>query len=155
MLLAAALDDRGFFSQDENSFKACFSSKLGAFRAIEEALELHKIDFLVALSSISTFGNAGQTNYASANTVLDGQVRKYSNAFSIVTPAISDSATMIGKSDSSVNATRFEHLIPWGYSAKELCDCIKDGLLKMADGPVGLYIPDLDWNLVNQYMGPS
>lgn len=37
----------------------------------------------------------------------------------------------------------------------EICDCLKDGLQKLADGPFWQYIPDLDWSLVQKYTGAS
>lgn len=37
----------------------------------------------------------------------------------------------------------------------EICDCLEDGLQKLADGPFWQYIPDLDWSLVQKYTGAS
>lgn len=37
----------------------------------------------------------------------------------------------------------------------ELCHCIEDGILKLADGDFWLYIPDFDWRTVQKHIGPS
>lgn len=36
-----------------------------------------------------------------------------------------------------------------------ICNCLEDGLRKLADGPFWQYIPDLDWSLVLTNMGPA
>jgi hypothetical protein len=36
-----------------------------------------------------------------------------------------------------------------------ICDCLEDGLRKLADGPFWQYIPALDWSVVQKHMGPS
>ncbi|KAH7907339.1 putative polyketide synthase [Hygrophoropsis aurantiaca] len=155
MLLATVYADRSFFSQTASSFEMSFKPKLGALQALEMVLDLNKMDFLISFSSIATVGNAGQVNYASANTALDGAIRKYRNAFSLVAPAITDSAVVTGRADSEQDPARLQHLLSWGFSTRELCDCIEDGIMKLADGPFGLYIPDLDWDQVQKHLGPS
>ncbi len=37
----------------------------------------------------------------------------------------------------------------------ELCACIEDGILKLRQDPIWQYIPNFDWNLVQENMGPS
>lgn len=64
LLLSGILRDRSFFSQTSESFAAPFSPKTDAFLAIKNAIDISKLDFLIAFSTISTFGNSGQTNYA-------------------------------------------------------------------------------------------
>ena len=65
MLLAAVLNDRSFAAQTCETFEAPLPPKVDAFEAIEHAYDLDTLDFLVTFSSVSgTFGNAGQTNYA-------------------------------------------------------------------------------------------
>ncbi|KAH7904616.1 hypothetical protein BJ138DRAFT_1130883 [Hygrophoropsis aurantiaca] len=155
MFLATVYADCSFFSQTASSFEASFKPKLGALRGLETVLDLNKMDFVVAFSSIATAGNAGQVNYASANTALDGAIQKYRNAFSLVAPAITDSAVVTGRADSEQDPARLQHLLSWGFSARELCDCIEDGIMKLVEGPFVLYIPDLDWNQVQKHLGPS
>jgi Male sterility protein/Phosphopantetheine attachment site len=36
-----------------------------------------------------------------------------------------------------------------------ICDCLEDGIRKLADGPFWQYIPDLDWNIVQKHLGSS
>ncbi|KAF8146231.1 hypothetical protein K438DRAFT_1870247 [Mycena galopus ATCC 62051] len=59
-------------------------------RALEAVVDIASLDFVVSMSSGTTFGNQGQTNYPSANTALDGITKQYPNAFSIATPLIHD-----------------------------------------------------------------
>lgn len=64
MLLAGLVSDRSYFSQTAESFAVPFSPKTDAFLAVNDTIDISKLDFLVAFSSVSTFGNSGQTNYA-------------------------------------------------------------------------------------------
>ncbi|THH02708.1 hypothetical protein EW026_g197 [Hermanssonia centrifuga] len=100
------------------------------------------------------FGNAGQTNYASANTALAGLTKAYRNAFCMVVPIITDSAVTLNE-DTSTRASRITHLTNWGMTSSELCACIEDGILKLRQDPIWQYIPNFDWNLVQENMGPS
>ncbi|PCH38979.1 KR-domain-containing protein [Wolfiporia cocos MD-104 SS10] len=127
MLLSAVLSDRSFWKQDAANFDIVYRPKIQAFEVLESSMDINCLDFLIIFSSISTFGNAGQTNYSAANTVLDGKVSGYRNAFSMVAPAVTD----------------------------KICACLEDGLLLMADKPFDLYIPDLKWDLVQEQLGPS
>ncbi|KAH7928982.1 ketoacyl-synt-domain-containing protein [Leucogyrophana mollusca] len=155
MLLSGVLSDHSFFSQDLNSFDNVFGPKLRAFESLEAGLKIESLDFLITFSSIATFGNAGQTNYSSANTVIEGKTARYKNAFSIVAPAISDTVSVVGRPDQNYQTPRFQHLIPWSYSARELCHCLEDGILRLMDESFKLYVPDLDWTLVKKHLGPS
>lgn len=62
--LAALLSDRTFFSQTTDSFALPFTPKIEAFSVFKNAFDISKLDFFIAFSTISTFGNSGQTNYA-------------------------------------------------------------------------------------------
>ena len=65
MLLSALLNDRIFALHTQETFNIVFPPKVDAFRALESATDLSRLDFVVVLSSISgMFGNPGQTNYA-------------------------------------------------------------------------------------------
>lgn len=62
MLLAVTLSDRSFFLQSEETFSRPFS-KVEAFQVLEKAMNIDDLDFMIAFSSVTSFGNAGQTNY--------------------------------------------------------------------------------------------
>ncbi len=64
MLLSGLISDGIFLSQTEESFEAVFAPKTGAFEALESAVKIEELDFLITFSSLATFGNPGQTNYA-------------------------------------------------------------------------------------------
>ncbi|KAI0749982.1 hypothetical protein C8Q80DRAFT_660233 [Daedaleopsis nitida] len=154
VLLAALLVDGMLNSHTAESFERAFTPKVDAFLALEQTVNLDSLDFLITFSSVSgLFGNPGQTSYAAANSALAGLTRKYRNAFSIVAPLILDSRVLT-LSDDSYNS-RVRHMIKWGMTARDLCDCIGDGIRKLNDGPVWQYIPDLDWKAVRDNMGPS
>ena len=51
----------------------------------------------------------------SANAMLDGLTKPYDNAFSIITPAITDSYTAIRD---NAQAARIKHLTRWGMSSQ-------------------------------------
>lgn len=91
MLLSVVLNDRLFLSHTQATFEGSLAAKKGVFEAIEALLPIESLDFLIAFSSFSTFGNAGQTSYASGKTAVDWMLRKYPNAFSLVAPGILDS----------------------------------------------------------------
>ncbi|KAF8128783.1 hypothetical protein K438DRAFT_1645276, partial [Mycena galopus ATCC 62051] len=77
-----------------DGFTKCFIPKVPSFRALEAVVDIVSLDFVVSMSSGTTFGNQGQTNYpryvVDANTALDGITKQYPNAFSIATPLIHD-----------------------------------------------------------------
>ncbi|KAJ7799753.1 hypothetical protein B0H14DRAFT_3491310 [Mycena olivaceomarginata] len=149
ILLAALWDDRLFLDQDEESFAKCFTSKAGSFRALETAVDIGNLDFVVSMSSGTTFGNQGQTNYTSANTALDGITKKYANAFSITAPLVHDTVIATERVASSTG------WIHWACSPAALCNYIEDGLRKLADGPLGIYVPPVDFGIVQTYLGAS
>ncbi|KAJ7716081.1 hypothetical protein B0H16DRAFT_1476979 [Mycena metata] len=146
-LLAATFDDRLFVDQEAETFTKSFLAKVGCLRALEAAVDIASLDFLVSLSSGTTFGNHGQTNYTSANTALDGLLKKYRNAFTIATPLVHDTTI----------ATRRVAVgwVQWGCSPTEMCAYIEDGLRKLADGPLNIYVPALDFALAMKNIGPS
>ncbi|KAI0695501.1 polyketide synthase [Cerioporus squamosus] len=154
IILSALLNDRPFASQTQENFDSVFAPKVDAFMTLTRAVDVASLDFCVTFSSISgMFGNPGQTSYAAANTALAGAIRGYRNAFSIVSPIILDSR-ILTLTDDSYN-TRVRHMIKWGMTARELCGYIGDGIRKLREGPVWQYIPDFDWRLVRDNMGPS
>jgi hypothetical protein len=64
ILTAAVLADRLYLKQDAESFPAPFKPKTDAYFALEKVIAIDKLDFLLAISSVASFGAAGQTNYA-------------------------------------------------------------------------------------------
>jgi hypothetical protein len=85
MVLSGLTIDKAFARQDEKSFELIFEAKVGVTKALEQVIDIDSLDWLIGFTSVSgLFGSAGQTNYASANTALDGLLRSYSNAFSLV-----------------------------------------------------------------------
>jgi hypothetical protein len=132
MLLSIALTDKTYAGHSESSYRATFPSKVGAFKIVEKLIDVSSLDFLVAFTSVSAlFGNAGQTNYgrcvamqsnlwvckltclaSSANTIVEGMVHRYSHAFALVVPAITDSATVMESSGG-----RLDHVIRFGYTS--------------------------------------
>ncbi|EGO18727.1 putative polyketide synthase [Serpula lacrymans var. lacrymans S7.9] len=155
MLLSVVLSDGMFSSMTSEKFEEPFPAKITAFEIISNIIDVASLEFFISFSSISGFfGNAGQTNYASANVILDGLAKPYKNAFSIVTPAVTDSFTATGAGE-SFHAARIKHLTSWGMSSQELLQCIEDGILKLIDGPFWLYIPDFNWLDVRTNMGSS
>ncbi|KAJ7583475.1 hypothetical protein C8J56DRAFT_1055239 [Mycena floridula] len=154
MLLSVQLSDRTFVSHCQQTYDIPFYAKQGALFALEKALCIDKLDFLISMSSATIFGNAGQTNYASANTILDEHVRRYANGISIVAPAIIDSST-IARTEDLLTDLRLAHWAPWAMSSKDVCNCIEDALNMLQIGPVGIYVPDYDWPKMQKHFGPS
>ncbi|KIK63373.1 polyketide synthase [Collybiopsis luxurians FD-317 M1] len=151
MLMATILADRPFTGHTEEAYFSVFPSKTGSFKALKAAYPIEKLDFLISLSSFMTIGNAGQTNYASANTVLDELLRPYKNAFSILPPAIVDTSIFSkGQTQKSM-----AHLTSWALSNQQVCRCIGEGIRMLHTQEFGSYIPELDWHLVQQGFGYS
>ncbi|KAJ7847083.1 acyl transferase domain-containing protein [Mycena olivaceomarginata] len=117
------------------------------FSAVVLADPLEKLDFVLGISSVASFGAAGQTNYASANTGLEYLTSRYSNAWSIVVPAIADSFVGFDMFTSANS-----HMETWKTSVMnsyEICLCLEDGLLRMAnnernDSPLFNHLVKLD-----------
>ncbi|OBZ73412.1 putative polyketide synthase 22 [Grifola frondosa] len=156
MILSAALIDRSFASQTPETFEAPFPPKVDAFKTFEKVVPVESLEFLMTFSSVSgMFGNAGQTNYAGANTALAGLTRKYRNAVCLIAPAVIDTAFVMGDAMNNNHAARLKHLTNWGKTCSELFDYIEDAIRKVRDGPIWQYVPDFDWTLVRANMGPS
>ena len=85
------LIDGLFVAQTNETFQAVAQSKLNAFKTFASVFDLRSLDFFLSFSSMmAVTGNIGQSNYATANAILDGELKKYSNAFSIMIPGISN-----------------------------------------------------------------
>ncbi|RDB25816.1 Reducing polyketide synthase FUB1 [Hypsizygus marmoreus] len=153
MLLAVVLSDRTFMTQTAEAFELPFVSKVDTFYTLQNSISIEKLDFLISFDTISTFGNIGQTNYASANTIVEEFTKEHSNAISLITPIIIDSSIAVDENWSL--QTNVQHLTAWGTTSERLCDYIEDALLMLSKGPCPLYIPDIDWDLVEHHLGPS
>ncbi|KAG1902324.1 uncharacterized protein F5891DRAFT_1127654 [Suillus fuscotomentosus] len=148
MLLSMVLADGFFSGLSVNDFNMPFDPKIGAFEVLCNTIDMKKLDFFISFSSVSAlFGNAGQTNYAAANTMMDGRLRTMPNAFSIVTPIITDSFV------ATSSATKFKYLTDWGMSSHRILQFIAEGIQKLADGPFWFYIPDFNWETISVNMG--
>jgi len=92
ILMSLVLSDGLFASQTEAGFKKVMDAKWGALSTFNAVRPIKDLDFFIISfsSAASMLGNAGQSNYAAANSVVDGFLRKFSNAFSVVLPGISD-----------------------------------------------------------------
>ncbi|KAK7057599.1 polyketide synthase [Favolaschia claudopus] len=144
---AAVLADRLFLKQDAESFPVPFKPKTDAYFALEKVVALDKLDFLLAISSVASFGAAGQTNYASANTAIQYLTARYPNAWAFVSPGIADSNVGFDLFTSANS-----HIEMWEtstYNSYEICLCLEDGLLRMANGErISVYIPNLNWDAI-------
>ncbi|KAH7925399.1 polyketide synthase [Leucogyrophana mollusca] len=154
LLLSVALSDRTFDSHTQDTYEVPFAPKKGAFETLQAVYPIAQLDFLVALSSATIFGNAGQTNYASANSLVDELVRPYSNAFSLVAPAIIDSST-IAQTEDLLTDNRLAHWASWAMSSRQVCDCIEDGIRMLEVQDFWLYVPNFDWYRMQRDFGAS
>lgn len=151
-LMTMVLSDKSFTNQTKEDFEKVFASKTTAFRNLERATSLDALDFFVSFSSVAAlFGSPGQSNYASAQTLLEDLTSKYANAFSLVVPGVTDSGWLVR--DQRRENARSSHFLQWGMSTKELCDCLADGLRRLRVEAFAQYIPNLNWNLARQDMG--
>ena len=90
-LMILQLNDALFMVQTEDTFHAVARLKLKVFQAFASVFDMGSLDFFMSFSSMMAItGNIGQSNYATANTILDGELRKYPNAFSLMIPGISN-----------------------------------------------------------------
>jgi len=144
IFMSMVLSDGLFASQTEAGFKRVMDSKWGALSTFNGVVPIKDLDFFVSFSSVaSVFGSTGQSNYSAANSVVDGFLSKYSNAFSIVLPGISDLGYFARIRDDSPARTK---LLSWSLTSDQLFDYLGDALLKLKDGTrAPLYVPDLNW----------
>ncbi|KAJ7595773.1 hypothetical protein C8J56DRAFT_730842, partial [Mycena floridula] len=149
------VDDHLFLNQDPEQYYPVAHSKLAAFQIFASQVPMESLDFVVGLSSISGYlGVVGQCNYASTNTSLEGAIRGYKNAFSLVIPALLDVGYINALSGPNANRDIFDNASEWGMTADELCVCLEDGLKKLKDGSetFNKYIPDLPWHAVDAHL---
>ncbi|KAF8920772.1 polyketide synthase [Mucidula mucida] len=153
LFTAAVLSDRLFLKQDAESFPIPFKPKTDAYFALEKVVAIEKLDFLLAVSSVAGFGAAGQTNYASANTGIEYLTGRYPNAWSFVAPGIADSNVGFDLFTSANS-----HIEMWESSTMnsyEICLCLEDGLLRMANERISIYVPNLNWDAIYNSVSES
>ena len=63
VFLSTAFDDRLFYYQDKESFSRSYCAKVGAVETMESLIDLSALDFVIGMSTATTWGNAGQANY--------------------------------------------------------------------------------------------
>ncbi|KAJ6460695.1 hypothetical protein C8R47DRAFT_993943, partial [Mycena vitilis] len=136
-LMALVLSDAVFFEQTRATLDAVYDSKVKMLEVFAAEVDIASLDFFIALSSISGLvGIAGQANYASACTTVDGILAGYKNAFSLITPGISDVGFLVRR-------------LIWPQT---LWTYLEDGLQKLDDAAFNQYIPDLDWDLLETHL---
>jgi hypothetical protein len=168
-LMTLHLIDGLFMAQTEETFHTVAQSKLNVFKAFHSAFDVGSLGFFVSFSSMmAVTGNIGQSNYATANVILDGELKKYPNAFSIMIPGISN----IGYLSRSEGDAEHSRLDSWSITSDGertfltrrsvlmfypvLFACIKDGLQLLAAGArCPMYVPPLSWDGVERDMGFS
>ena len=107
-LMTLHLIDGLFMAQTEETFHTVAQSKLSVFKAFCSAFDVGSLDFFVSFSSMmAVTGNIGQSNYATANAILDGELKKYPNAFSIMIPGISN-VGYLSRSEGDAEHTRLD-----------------------------------------------
>ena len=90
ILMTVVPSDALFANQTESGFKRAVDAKWGALSTFNDVWPIKNLDFFASFSSAaSVLGNAGQSSYAAANSIVDGFLNKHPNAFSIALPAIS------------------------------------------------------------------
>ncbi|KAJ7865579.1 hypothetical protein B0H14DRAFT_2347885, partial [Mycena olivaceomarginata] len=151
MLLSGLLYDRSFSQHSAESFEVPYKPKIQSLEVLARVLDVESLDFLVTFGSVAgLFGNAAQTNYASANTLLEGMTSRYHNAFHIIVPALTD--TVMG----NVANWRIKHYTSWGMTGREFCEYLGHAMRKFRDRPYTTYIPSFDWRKsVRRNLGPS
>jgi hypothetical protein len=90
-LMVLHLIDGLFMAQTDETFHTVAQSKLSVFKAFDSVFGVGSLDFFLSFSSMmAVTGNIGQSNYATANAILDGELKRYPNAFSVMIPGISN-----------------------------------------------------------------
>ena len=89
-LMTLVLSDGLFASQTEDTIRRVVNAKWDSLMTLETVAPIKTLDFCISFSSISALiGNYGQSNYAMANTIVDGYLARHKNAFSVTVPSIS------------------------------------------------------------------
>merc|ERR1719506_2337899 len=76
--LAAVLEDATLAQLTQAHFEKSYAAKVHGAMNLHDAVDMATLDFLVLFSSVaSTFGSAGQGNYAAANAALDALAARW------------------------------------------------------------------------------
>ncbi|KAJ7131944.1 hypothetical protein C8R46DRAFT_1235721 [Mycena filopes] len=156
MLVAMTLSNRTFTSHTDETFYVPFAGKIDAFRALQTAVAIDSLDFLLVLSSVTAlFGSPGQTNYSGANTALEALIAGYPNAFSIIAPAILDSNFVTNQENLSQDP-RVKKWSSWGITSQQLFECLEDAIIALNHGATdSMYLPAIDWEVLERQLGSS
>lgn len=138
--MTLALSDGLFATQTEENIRNVVNTKWESLRTLDAIVPIKTLDFLISFSSVSALvGNLGQSNYAMANTVVDGCLARHQNAFSVCVPSISDLgyfARYRGARESNIKSTMLSpdgesFTIAWDSELKKVIRtlCIPRGRL--------------------------
>ena len=107
--MTLVLSDGLFANQTEDGIHRVVNAKWNSLRTLNTIIPIQTLDFCISFSSVSALvGNLGQSNYAMANTIVDGYLARLPNAFSVSVPSISDLgyfARYQGARESNVKST--------------------------------------------------
>ncbi|KAJ3125018.1 hypothetical protein HK100_011028 [Physocladia obscura] len=144
-LMTVVLADDLFVNMTEDKFKTVMNSKVTVFKNVCNALDIHKLDFLLLFSSVAVlFSNPGQSNYAAAQAYFDTIAADLPNTCSLAVPAVSDYG-VFARTTQSNNAIK-----SFAMNAEELCDVIGEVIYRTVSGAktrVPYYVPQLPWNI--------
>jgi hypothetical protein len=116
-LMTLVLSDDLFVNQTEDSIRRVVDAKWISLTTLHEIVPIQTLDFCVSFSSISAlFGNHGQSNYAMANTIVDGYLARHKNAFSVFVPLVSDLGYFSRHQEGHNSLTKSATLSPDGKS---------------------------------------
>jgi len=166
-LMTLVLSDGLFTSQTEESIRRVVKAKWDSLTTLDTVAPIQTLDFCVSFSSVSALvGYYGQSNYAMANTIVDGYLARHKNAFSVSVPSISDLGYFARYPGARGSAIESAVISPDGKSyaavrrskkaqrSTELCAYVEDGLLKLYSGVrARCYIPNTTWNQLHKDLG--
>ena len=106
-----------------------------------------QLDYFVMHSSIaSVFGNAGQTNYSSANAFMDS-LAHYRRSLGIAGQSINWSALMVGMAADETIMNNLKGLGYYPLETTKIMDCLNDALIT---NPVQIVYGLFDWTTITK-----
>ncbi|THU95611.1 hypothetical protein K435DRAFT_859397 [Dendrothele bispora CBS 962.96] len=138
-ILTAAKADGFFMNLSPAEYKKVRDATSRVYDALNRAADVSQWEFVVHFSSVSAlFGNAGQANYSSCKSVVDGALGRLGNAFSFVCPPI-QGTIMVDNSQGKV----FDS---WQVSMQEMILWLEDAMIQFFNGrKMRYYTPEFDW----------